>query len=277
MNNKRDKETRKSTNLTVLSCVVVMVIMLVKNLFSTKKDANKPKSRFFKMSSSKTTLVIYLQYMLITIDILCNALGDFIGRTMISRLSAYVLQDLCLILSLIIFFLLFFRKKILQQRLLTSLMRQNWATFLATLTYLTLTITLQSLTVQKMAVVINNEKEKKSLDVSSKTSDYDSQLSTEEATSRVNPSFWMDDNLIVIFFLLHRTTSALYYFSYRNSTSNLHDSNFIKLFKSEENLPHPQTSASTSLPPSVVSDSTSASSTLPRYARPTEHPFSRQS
>ena len=37
MNNKRDKETRKSTNLTVLSCVVVMVIMLVKNLFSTKK------------------------------------------------------------------------------------------------------------------------------------------------------------------------------------------------------------------------------------------------
>jgi len=197
------------------------------------------------MSSSKTTLIVFLEYMLITIDILCNALTDFIGRTMISRLSAYVLQDLCLILALIIFFLLFFRKKILQQRLLTCLLKENWVTFATTLSYLALTIILQSMTVEKMAAVIKIQ-QTKTLDSSS--------LDDDSGNTRVDPSFWMDDTLIVVFFMLHRIISAFYYFSYRNSTANLHDSNLIQMFK-------PRTDGNTTTVPSISPPI--VSSTLP--------------
>jgi hypothetical protein len=105
----------------------------------------------------------------------------------------------------------------------------------------------------------------------------DSNGQTEEDVEKVDPSFWMNDSLIVTFFLVHRVTSALYYFSYRNSTCNLHDCNSIQLFKSDESNQPPLGSplAVSASSPSVTTASASASS-LPRYARPVEHPFSRQ-
>lgn len=229
--------------------------------------------------SSKTKLVVFLEYALITIDILCNALSDFVGRTIISRLSSYVLQDLCLILSLIIFFLLFFRKKILQQRLLTCLLKENWITFVTTLSYLTLTVTLQSLTVTKMATVIREEREMKELknSLSPSVNDIDEDDSGEGI---VSPSFWMNDNVIIVFFVLHRMTSALYYFSYRNSTANLHDSKFIQHFKNDSSNSSSNGTgggpASTSLPSMTSASSISATSSLTRYPRPSDHLFTRQ-
>lgn len=172
-------------------------------------------------------IVVLLEYLLLTLDILCNSLSDLFGQTVIQRLSIFVLQDLCLVLSLIILFLLFFRKKILQNQLLNVLLRNNWYSFLALFAYLSVTITLQTLVIKRMTSLTSSGQ-------SNPGDTTSGQQQNQEVVTVITPSFWMSDTVIVSFFLIHRATSAIYYFAYRHSTDRLHDSHFIDQCRQEE-------------------------------------------
>lgn len=142
-------------------------------------------------------VVVACFYVLATIDILVNASSDFYGRCVISRLSVYSVQDLCLILSLIVFLILFFRKEILQTGRLLTLLLSNGLTFAVILVYFSLTIILQSLIITRMSRI--------------------------PADHNANPYFWMEDRAIVVVFFAHRLTSSAYYFCFKNAVAGLND------------------------------------------------------
>ena len=184
------------------------------------------------VTSTQSKIVILLEHLLITMDILVNAFGDYCGKSMIIRLSAYALQDMCLILSLIILFLLFFRTEILKSNLVWQLMSRHWTTFTALIVYLSLTITLQILIISNI----------KTLDESGHPIDHTSSLNeraeaaTGNSTALKSPKdnlmennyTWMKDSLIVTFYFLQRIASAIHYYFYRSATFQLHDGNLIQ-------------------------------------------------
>lgn len=138
--------------------------------------------------------VTVLEYLFLTFDILANAFVDYLGTWLIHRLAIYFVQDLCLVLSLIILFLLFFRSKILRQGLLRLLLKSQWLPFAITFLYISLTIALQVVTL----TFYDNEHESK-------------------------PYAWMESDIVVVLFFIHRIVSAFYYFFYRQATSKLHN------------------------------------------------------
>lgn len=187
-------------------------------------------------------VILILEYFLLVMDILTNAFSDSFGDSVIHRLAIYVAQDLCLILSLIILFLLFFRTKILRNGLLQQLLKSNWIPFLVSITYITLTIVLQVLIVNKLSLI---EEEARGVDAEPRKekvgeSDSESQLHSIGSTStgkqsrnldtKIDPRFWMKYPSIVTILVIQRITSALYYFTYRSAMMTLHDPNLIQRF-----------------------------------------------
>ena len=53
-------------------------------------------------------MITLIQYSFITVDILCNAFSDHFSDHILRQLSIYVIQDLCLVLSLILLLLYYF-------------------------------------------------------------------------------------------------------------------------------------------------------------------------
>lgn len=191
-------------------------------------------------------VILILEYFLLVMDILTNAFSDSFGDSVIHRLAIYVAQDLCLILSLIILFLLFFRTKILRNGLLQQLLKSNWIPFLVSITYITLTIVLQVLIVNKLSLI--EEEVRGTGDAEPRKgkvggeSDSESQLHSIGSTSaglqkqsrnldsKIDPRFWMKYPSIVTILVIQRITSALYYFTYRSAMMTLHDPNLIQRF-----------------------------------------------
>lgn len=134
-------------------------------------------------------------YILASIDILINSTCDLYSQSVLSRLSVYSLQDLCLILSLIVFVIQFFRKEILQTGNLLPLIRSNSHTIAVIIVYFSLTLALQTLTVTSM--------------------------NSEPAVDTVEPYFWRNDPVVLIMFFSHRLTSAIYYFSFQSSIAQV--------------------------------------------------------
>lgn len=177
-------------------------------------------------------VILILEYFLLVMDILTNAFSDYFGDSVINRLAIYVAQDLCLILSLIILFLLFFRTKILQNGLLQQLLKSNWIPFLVSISYTTLTIILQSLIVNKLSLIEEEEngagiaEPRSSSNVTTSTKTQAKYSTTTE--SKINPQFWMKYPSIVTILIIQRITSALYYFTYRSAMMTLHDPDLIR-------------------------------------------------
>lgn len=161
---------------------------------------------------SSTKIVVVLEHFLITADILSNSFSDYFGSTIISRLGVYVIQDLCLILSLIILLLLFFRNKILRNGLLTPLLRVHWLPFLVTIVYTTLTLTLQILTIDRMDV-----------------------LSQGKEDADIDPRHILKIPHILCLFFIQRVTSALHYFSTKSAVMKLLDPGMIESFNQQHN------------------------------------------
>lgn len=164
--------------------------------FSVTMESRVYMTKLPKMMTGHEVVVVCF-YALATIDILMNASSDFYGRCVMSRLSVYSVQDLCLILSLIVFLILFFRKEILQTGRLLNLLLSNSLTFIVILVYFSLTIILQSLIITRMNRI--------------------------PAGRNTNPYFWMDDRAIVFIFFAHRLTSSAYYFCFKNAVAGLSD------------------------------------------------------
>lgn len=142
-------------------------------------------------------VVIVCFHILATIDILANASSDFYGRCVMSRLSVYSVQDLCLVLSLIIFVILFFRKEILRTGSPLNLLLSNSPAFIVICVYFSLTIILQALIIIRMNRI--------------------------PADNNTNPYFWMEDRAIVVIFFAQRVASSAYYFSFKSAVTGLFD------------------------------------------------------
>lgn len=136
-------------------------------------------------------------YILASIDILINTSCDLYSQSVLSRLSVYSLQDLCLILSFIVFVIQFFRKEILQTGNLLPLIRSNSHTIAVIIVYSSLTLVLQTLTVTRM--------------------------NSDPAVLTVEPYFWKNDPIVLFVFFSHRLTSAVYYFSFQSSITQMYD------------------------------------------------------
>lgn len=181
-------------------------------------------------TSISSKIVILLEHLLVTMDILINAFGDFFGKSMIIRLSAYALQDMCLIISLIILFLLFFRTEILKSNLVWHLMSLNWTAFTALIVYISLTITLQILIVSNIKT-FDHQKESHNLNDKVSSNVFNAtaaSTATKTSSSQFNNNSWMKDNLIVTFYFLQRISSAVHYYFYRSATYKLHDCNLVQ-------------------------------------------------
>ena len=155
----------------------------------------------FKMTAGHEVVVTCF-HVLATIDILVNASSDFYGRCVMSRLSVYSVQDLCLVLSLIVFVILFFRKEVLRTDSPLTLLLSNSLTFIVISAYFSLTIILQTLIITRMNRI--------------------------PADHNANPYFWMDDRLIVVIFFAQRLTSSAYYFSFKSAVTGLRDLKAIR-------------------------------------------------
>ena len=235
------------SHLPLFATKSVSITMTTKGFLVTR---NKPENfeavNFSNHRKMAFKVILILEYFLLVMDILTNAFSDSFGDSVIHRLAIYVAQDLCLILSLIILFLLFFRTKILRNGLLQQLLKSNWIPFLVSITYITLTIVLQVLIVNKLSLI---EEEARGIgDAEPRKgkvggeSGSESQLHSIGSTStglqkqsrnldtKIDPRFWMEYPSIVTILVIQRITSALYYFTYRSAMMTLHDPNLIQRF-----------------------------------------------
>ena len=89
------------------------------------------------------TFVLILQLVMILTDILCNCLNVLLGNQQVTLLVILIIQDSCLIFSLILLFLVFFNTYAFKAGLLMLLIKNFRGTIFVLITYLLLTVTYQ--------------------------------------------------------------------------------------------------------------------------------------
>lgn len=87
--------------------------------------------------------VLKLQLLMILTDVLCNCLSVLFGNQQVTILIILIIQDSCLIFSLILLFLVFFNTYAFKAGLLVLLVKNFSGTIFILLSYLLLTITYQ--------------------------------------------------------------------------------------------------------------------------------------
>jgi len=85
------------------------------------------------------------RYLLISLDVVANTVADYYSEPILVRLYMFLLQDLSLILSLLLILLQFFREDILRARILGRVIVAHWSLLAASLLYLVLTVSWQTL------------------------------------------------------------------------------------------------------------------------------------
>ncbi|XP_054165077.1 uncharacterized protein LOC128962701 [Oppia nitens] len=153
-------------------------------------------------------LITLIQYMFITVDILCNAFSDYFSDHLIRQLSIFVMQDLCLVLSLIILLLYYFNVDALRTGTLALIFRRYWSSLVLTIVYILLTITLQLLLVK-----LN-------------WSQYKGR--GEGGGGRSGRHSWKSQSSIVSLFVIQRVFSAFYYFSFAFTLRKLQSKRLIE-------------------------------------------------
>ena len=134
-------------------------------------------------------VVTAIQYTFITVDILSNSLTDFFDHQILAKLYVFVIQDLCLVLSLITLLLFYFNIDALKTGTLGLLLRRFWSAPLLSVVYIILTIVHQILHLR---------------------------LHWNEYSKRkpVDGLLWKSQISIVAIFIIQRLFSAFYYFSF---------------------------------------------------------------
>ena len=147
-------------------------------------------------------LITQIQYIFITIDIICNSLNDYIDDKIITKLYIFVIQDLCLVLSLITLLLFYFNIEAIKRGTLRLIFYRFWSAIVLSLLYISLTISLQILNLR---------------------------LHWKEYTKglAVNGNLWKSQTAIVSIFLMQRIVSSFYYFSFLFTLRKLQSNRLI--------------------------------------------------
>ena len=151
------------------------------------------------MTNLSDSLLVLFEFILLTVDIICNIFDDYLGFKLKSRLTVYIIQDLCQIWALIVLCLLFFRSSILESGLFPETFKKYSYALGIAIVYFIMTGCLQTLILN----VFWNEEDIKS--------------------SSLNTKKWTKNRLTLTLFVIQRIFSTIHYYSYRRASSHLHD------------------------------------------------------
>jgi len=149
--------------------------------------------------------MLTVQYIFLMIDLLINTFSELFRFESVILLVIFVIQDVCLVFSLIIVFLSFFSTYVFQAGLVGLLVSRYKVPIIISITYLGLSI---------------------GYHVSSlNTRWYEPQ------------SYWWTDSLLALF-VIHRFVSALYYYYYKRAGLSIADPRYYEdlSWVKEENL-----------------------------------------
>ncbi|XP_046392793.1 transmembrane protein 138 [Ischnura elegans] len=153
------------------------------------------------LSAKRYIVMLSFQLALMLVDILINAFSDFFRNDNVVILVIYIVQDFCLVFSLISIFLNFFSTFIFQAGLIGLLLVRFRETITVCIVYLILTI---SLHIWSLTLRWNYSRQ----------------------------PLWT--NALLTLFVIQRFTAAIYYFCYKRTVLRIsdpryyEDSNWIK-------------------------------------------------
>jgi hypothetical protein len=148
-----------------------------------------------KLSLSRYRSMLFVQYAFLLTDLLINTFCEYLRFESVILLVIFVIQDVCLVFSLIIVFLSFFSTYVFQAGLVGVLVQQFRTPILVSITYLGLSIAFH--------VWSLNVRWYKPL------------------------SFWWTDPLLALF-VIHRFVSGLYYYYYKRTALRITDPRFYE-------------------------------------------------
>lgn len=148
-----------------------------------------------KLSLSRYRSVLLVQISLLIVDLLINTFCEYLRFESVILLVVFVIQDVCLVFSLIIVFLSFFSTYIFQAGLVGVLVQQFRTPIIVTVIYIGLSI---SFHVWSLNVRWSNPM-----------------------------SYWWTDGLVALF-VIQRFTSALYYYYYKRTALRITDPRFYE-------------------------------------------------
>ncbi|XP_074662085.1 transmembrane protein 138-like [Tubulanus polymorphus] len=147
------------------------------------------------MLVSRYRPVLYLQLLLIFIDIFLNCFMDMLRFENVIILVLYVLQDVCIVFAVIVVFLMFFNTYIFQAGLVQILIKKFKITIIVTFVYLALNIGLHIWTV---------------------TLRWD------------NPNAYVWNDGLSALYVIQKSVAVLYYYFYKRTALRLGDHRFYE-------------------------------------------------
>lgn len=148
-----------------------------------------------KLSLARYQSMLTVQYCFLIVDLLINTFSELLRFESVILLVIFVIQDVCLVFSLIIVFLSFFSTYVFQAGLIGLLVAQFRLPILVAIAYLCLSIAYHV-----------------------------SSLNTRWYEPQ---SYWWTDGLLALF-VVHRSVSALYYYFYKRTALSIADPRFYE-------------------------------------------------
>jgi len=102
-----------------------------------------------RMHASRYQPVVFLQLLLLITDLFINSFGDLFKKNNVVLLVLFVIQDVCLILSLIVLFLVFFNTFVFQAGFIHLLVRKFRTSICCIVLYLILSVALHIWTMSR--------------------------------------------------------------------------------------------------------------------------------
>ncbi|KAL8599174.1 hypothetical protein ACOMHN_007890 [Nucella lapillus] len=140
--------------------------------------------------------ILYMQYLLLLVDIFMNTFTEMLRFQNVILLVLYVIQDICIVFSVIIIFLLFFNTFIFQAGLVSILVSKFKAPICITFIYFSLCLGLHIWTMER------------------RWSDTD--------------KFMWDNKGYQALFIIQRTCAVLHYYFYKRSALKLGDPRYYQ-------------------------------------------------
>lgn len=148
-----------------------------------------------KLSLSRYRSMLMVQITLLLVDLLINTFCEYLRFESVILLVIFVIQDVCLVFSLIIVFLSFFSTYVFQAGLVGVLVQQFRTPIIVTVVYIGLSIAFH--------------------------------VWSLHVRWRDPMSFWWTDGLLALF-VIQRFVSALYYYYYKRTALRITDPRFYE-------------------------------------------------
>ena len=178
-----------------------------------------------KLSLSRYRSVLLVQISLLVVDLLINTFCEYLRFESVILLVVFVIQDVCLVFSLIIVFLSFFSTYIFQAGLVGVLVQQFRTPIIVTVIY----IGMLSSKIANKRLSIKHFHRKFLITNSGLFLGLSIAFHVWSLHVRwLNPmSYWWTDGLVALF-VIQRFTSALYYYYYKRTALRITDPRFYE-------------------------------------------------